>query len=883
MKTLRTIWKGIRSLWRRPAVKREIDDELRFHIEQRMAENIAAGMSPEEAAREARRRFGNVQTIREECRDVRAASFGEVTWQDIRFGLRMLRKNPGFTAVAVLTLALGIGANTAIFSVINAVLLRPLPYPAPQEIVLLTWQYQRGESDALTARQFAFFRDHNPVFQAIAGCRGGPDLELKTGELCQQATAPRVSAGFFRVLGVNAALGRTFLPDEERSGAPGVLALSDGLWHRAFGGDPQIIGRQVTLNGGSYTIIGVLPRGFTFSQPADAFLPLSLGDTVEDQGANTSVLARLKAGVSLRQAQAGMAVVFDQYRKAYGAQPGEKGPRLIPFQQWLVGDSRPSLLLLFGAVGLLLLIACANVASLLLARTASRHREFSLRLALGAGRARLFRQFFSESLILGLAGGAAGLLTALCVLKVLVGSIPWDLPLLDRIRPDAHVLLFTLLLAVGSSVAFGLASFSRTLKLDLQASLKEGGTVTGYGAARSRLRNLFVVGQVAVSVILLIGAGLLIESLYRLHREKLGFEPENVLTMRTRLPATKYPTTASIWNLQQQALPRIAALPAVRAAAVVTVLPLQGQNNLPTQRQGRPEDSIGGMEHRAVSPAYFTTMAIPLLRGRGFLESDTQAAQPVAIISQTVAQRWWPGGNPLGDHIVVGMYQNTQFPDILEPPREIVGVVGDVKGMQLGQPAPPTVYVPLPQLRDGLMHSCAWVVRTSGRPPRDFATTLREILTQVGPDQYLESVSPMSQVVSRSLARPSFTALLMAAFAGLALALTAVGLYGLISYFVTQRTHEIGIRLALGAQRRQVLALVLRQGMTLALAGLGLGLLGALAFRRVLSSLLYQVKATDPATYVAVGLLLAAVALFACYVPARRAAKADPMLALRYE
>ncbi|HEV2491612.1 MAG TPA: ABC transporter permease [Terriglobia bacterium] len=801
--------------------------------------------------------------------------------QDLKYGLRMLAKNPGFTAVAVITLALGIGANTAIFSVVNGVLLRPLPYPRPDGIVRLLLQWKGGgTNDTLTAPEFEFYRDHNDVFQAVAGFRGSGDLNLKQGNSYEWLSALQVTDGFFSALGVSPALGRGFTRDETRPGTANAVVLSDGLWRKAFNADPHIVGEQVELNAESCTVVGVMARGFTFvEQPVDVFTSLKLGHTLADTGMNTTVLARLKPGITLEQTQAGMAVVFEQFRKAGLAQGGQQGVKLEGYQHWLLGDFRPSLLILFGAVGLLLLIACANVAGFFLARATARQREISIRLALGAGRGRLWRQLLTEGLLMALAGGAAGLMGAVWSLNGLVSSVPWDLPAGTEIKLDGRVLVFTFVVAVGTSIVLGLASFWQASKLDLNSSLKESSRQIG--GARSRLRSALVVGEVALSLMLLVGTGLLIESLYHLREEKLGFDPHHLVTMETPFSPAKDWTTAQLWNFEQEVLGRFEALPGVSSAAVVSVPPLLGQWNLPTQHEGHPDDSIGGMEYRAISPQYFTATRIPILAGRRILDSDTASSTPVVVINETVARRWWGAKSPIGDRLVVGEYHGRHFPEVEEPAREVVGVAGDVKGMTLDAPAPPMLYVPAPQVSNAIHSSTWWVVRTEGDV--DLGGALRRAIAQVNPEQRVTSVESMTDVVARSVARPNFDALLMGLFAILALALTSVGIYGVLNSYVTQRTHEIGVRMALGAAATDVLKTVVRQGAILAAVGIGVGLVSALSLTRLMASLLYGVRPTDPATFLVVSLLLAGVAVLASYLPARRATKVDPMVALRYE
>ena len=801
---------------------------------------------------------------------------------DLKYGLRMLGKSPGFTAVTVLTLALGIGANTAIFSVLNGVLLRPLPYPRPNEIVQMNLQWRDGVlNDTLTAPEFEFYRDHSSAFAAMAGIRGGGEVSIKRGNTTEWIRSLRVTDGFFPVLGVRPAIGRGILRDETRPGGAQVAILSDSLWRSAFGADPAVIGRQLEMDDMVYTVGGVMAPGFTFvGQPADVFIPLQLGRNIEDTGMNTHVIARLGPGTSLAQAQANIDVVFEQFRRQGSAQSGQQGIQLESYQKWLAGDLRTSLLMLFGAVGFLSLIACANVASLIMARTSSRQREISIRLALGADRWQMLQQFLSESLLIALIGGAAGLLAASWVLKGLVSSIPWELPSSAHVELDGRVLAFTLLLAAGTSLVFGFTSYWQASKLDLNTSLKEGGSRGAISTPRNRMRSALVVGEAALSLMLLVGAGLLIESLYYLHQQKLGFDPHNVYTMATPFaPAAKL-TVPQIWNFEQEVLRRIRVAPGVVSAAAISKLPLTGPNNLPTQQEGRPEHSIGGMEYRAISPQYFRTMRIPILQGRGFQETDTTLSTPVAIMSETVARAWWNGKSPIGDRIVVGEYQGRQFPEVLEPPREVVGVVPDVKNLAVDEAEPTTVYVPASQLFRPI-NSTAWVVRANGSLA--LGAVLREAVAAVNPDQRVLGVQSMSEIVARNVARPAFNALLMGIFAGLALALTSVGIYGVLSFHVARRTHEIGIRIALGARRANVLRMVVAEGVALVTVGIVIGLAGALALSRFLSSLLSGVRTTNISTYVAVSGVLLAVALVASYIPARRATKVDPLVALRYE
>jgi putative ABC transport system permease protein len=861
---------------------REFFAEIESHLAMMREEFERRGMNPEQARRESLVKMGGVEQAREMHRQARSFVFFESLAQDARFALRMLRKTPGFTAVAVLTLALGIGANTAIFTVVNSVLLRPLPYPKPQQIVEMQLQMQSGgTNDSLSVPQFQFVRDHSRSFEAVAGFRPPPEMTLKSGNTIEWVSPLQVTDGFFRVLAVNPGMGREFTRDETVPGGSASVILSDGVWRTDFGADPQMIGRQIILNDRSYTVVGVMPRGFRFVEgPADVFLPLQLGTTLMDRGMNTSVLARIKDGEVLRQAQSEMAVVYEQFRKQRAENNGDTGVQLVGYQDYLVSDIKPSLLMLFGAVGLLLLVACANVASLLMARANARQTEVSIRLALGATTGRLLQQLLTEGLLLALLGAAVGMIAAKTGLQLLTVSIPFNLPIGVSFALDATVLVFTSALALAVTVAFAAISFRQARKVDLNSSLKEGARGGG-GYSRHRAGKVLVVCEVAFATTLLIGAGLLIKSLYQLRSQNIGFDPQEVITMTTPFRATNTAPRAALWSLQQQMLERVRAIPGVLSAAVVTVPPLIGRSNLPAQREGHPENSIGGMEIRAVSDDYFQTLRIPVLQGRSFSSVDNQGSAPVVLISETVARRWWNGTNPIGDRVVIGMMNGKLYTAAAQPV-EVVGIVGDVKARTIASPAPPMIYVPVSQqVNDGGNPPAGWVIRTQKKA--NIETSLRAVVADVNPEQRIILLMTMKHAIDLQVAGPNFDAQLMGVFAGLGLVLTAIGIYGVISFHVVQRAREIGIRMALGATRPEVLRLVVGDGMYLASAGMAIGILAALVAMRFLASLLFQVNPTDIATYLAVVAALGGVALLACYIPARRAMRVDPMVALRHE
>ena len=803
-------------------------------------------------------------------------------WQDLRYGARMLRKNPGFTAVAVFTLALGIGANTAIFSVVNAVLLRPLPYPGSERITQIGLQATNGFIPDVKVSQFEFLRDHGgAVFCGVAGFQGWSTLEVKQQDGVHWLKALRVSAEFFRVLGVTPALGREFTREETQPGSAPSLILSNSAWRSTFGASAEIIGKQVKAHQDIYTVVGVLPGDFVFVEnPVDAFIPLQRSESLGDRGYNTSAIARLKPGVNLAQAQTEMAVLFPQIPDK---DSNLLGLGVLNYQRLLTGDIRPSLSVLFGAVGLLLLIACVNVASLVLARTYMRTREISIRLALGAGRRRLVCQLLTESFLMAVLGASAGLLLAFWGLDALLSAVPWDLHApVTSIRIDSRVFAFALGITILTSIVFGLASLWQTTRSNLISGIKGEPKQGSTGAAHGRIRSVLVISEMAFSLMLLVGASFLAESLYRLHQEKLGFDPNNVLKMSVAYPSEISSSEEQSGALQQQLLTRIQTLPGVSSAALVNVVPLDGQGNMPTQLAGHndADDSIGAMEIRRISERYFETMRIPFLAGRGVEESDAEGAPLVAVINESLARRWWKEKSPLGDHIIIGDFMGRHLWEPPPPPREIVGVVGDVKGRLLSRPAPPMVYIPLAQAR-GMDSAAEYVVRAMPGP--GLGQALRQAVLEVNPELRITNLGAMSEVVSGSVAAPRFDAFLMILFAAVALGLASVGTYGVLNLFVKERTHEIGVRMALGAESRQVLRLVVKQGLLLSLIGIATGISGGLALMQFLRGLLYGVSATSIGPYAAGSLIFVLVALGASYIPARRAAHVDPLVALRYE
>jgi putative ABC transport system permease protein len=878
----------LRALFGREAVIGDIDEELRLHLEMETEANIARGMPPEEARRAARRSFGNYDSIRDRGYEIRGGGMIETLLQDLRYGARLLAKDKGFTAVVVLTLALGIGANTAIFSVINELLLRPLPYRDAERLVMLWEVTPEGRHQNTTSRlNFRAWHEQSTVFAGMAAF-SDQRLTLTGGGEPEEVSVQLANPELFQVLGVKPILGRALTAEDDHPDSPTVAVLSYGLWRRRFGGDPHVIGRPITLDGGPCTVVGVLPPDFQWhirvrsgtGKPAELWtaLPMPTEGDAATHGRFLSVAARLKPGASVEQARAEM--------KTIAARLEQEDPRynkgvtteVIPLREQLVGNVRRALLVLLGAVGFVLLIACANVANLLLSRAAAREKEVALRTALGASRLRVVRQLLTESLLLAVLGSLAGLGLAWCAIRALVAISPRDVVALEGVGLNLPVLVVTLTVSLATGILFGLAPALEATRLRLNDSLKEGGKGSaGQGARSRRLRGTLVIAEVALALMLLTSAGLLVKSFARLREIDTGFNTRNVLTMVVSLPYAKYSTEPQIVAFFREAMERIRALPGVRAAGMVNFLPLYGGLGSSTDFavEGRPVPPPGqapSTNVRVADAGYFRAMSIPLLRGRNFTDSETSEARHVILISESMARQHFRGENPLGKRISVHMFEKPVL-------TEIIGIVGDVRYDSLTDKAEPTVYFPLPELVYPFM---TLVLRTDGEPA-DLAPAVRHVVRAIDPNQPISDVRTMDQVMADTVGRARFNTLLLGVFAGLAMLLAAVGIFGVTQYSVTLRTREIGLRMALGAQKGQVLRLILKQGLLLTLSGIGIGVAGALALTRLLSSLLYGVSATDPLTFAALALLLTGVSWIACYIPARRAASVDPLIALRYE
>jgi putative ABC transport system permease protein len=868
----------LRALLRKSEMEHELDEELRHHIEQQTEQNIRLGMNPEEARHAARKAFGGVEQAKERSRDARGVRWLEELWQDLRYGARMLMKNPGFTLVAVITIALGIGANTAIFSLVEALLLRPLPYHEPDRLVLLSEKGRSGWRNYIPYPNFSDWRERAQSFEGMASIRN-QTLNLTGVDNPVSLRGRTVNWNFFHLLGVQPQLGRLFVAEDDRRGAPRTALLSDGLWKAQFGGDPSVIGRSLLLDGEPYEAIGVLPPGFEYFQADDVYVPIGLflkpdGLMHRSVSMGLYALGRLKPGVTLSQANSELAGIAAQLEREYPADNKDKGALAEPLQDVMSEGVRRSLWVLLGAVGFILLIACVNVANLLLARGADRQKEMALRLALGAGRGRIVRQLLSESLLIALLGGAFGSMLGGWMLKGLLALAPGNIPQLDRVSLNMAVLLFTLVVSALTSVLCGLAPALHAARTDLHKALKEGGRSTA-GAARDLTRKTLLVVEVSLALVLLVGAGLLVRSMTRLLSIDPGFNTENLLTMRFNLRSDAY-TVPRRQALYDESLARLGTLPGVQGAAITRSLPIDG-SDWGSYFNVADKTLQADLSNAAMTPTsanYFEVMGMRLLKGRAFTAADTAEAPRVAVINETLARRIWPGEDPIGKRLVPGT------PTSQNPWCEVVGVVADVKLEGLEHDTPMQVYLPLHQRPRS---PTLWlVVRTTGDPMQAVAAVERTIHA-VEKDLPVYSIRSMDQLLGSSLATRRLTLVLLAGFAALALLLAAVGIYGVISYSVRQRTHELGIRMALGAQAGDVLRLILMQGLKLALVGVAIGLTAAFSLTRWMKSLLFEVRPTDPMTFAVIALLLIAVALSACWIPARRAAKVDPMVALHCE
>ena len=887
-----------RGLFRRGASERELSDELAYHVERQTAENVRAGLTPAEARRAAMIEFGGVESMKEECRETRKTNWLHDLAQDVRYAGRVLRNSPGFTVIAILTLALGIGANTAIFSVVNATLLKPLPFRQPEKVVAL-WQTESAPgSYPLTGEDYFDWKAHNKGFADMALYSWPSSANLSTGDAPEGVTVIHIEANFFGLLGVQPQIGRAFAAGEDKKGANHVAILSNAFWKSRFGGSRDIVNQTVSLDGEPFTIVGVMPAWYRLPADAQVWTPLDMSlETLGKRGSHSwRAIGRVRDDVTIAQARADLRALAEGYEKEFPDTNRNVDAIVTPMREDLVGDFSSQILVLFGAVGLVLLIACANVANLLLARATARKREIAVRSALGAGRGRLVRQLLTESVLLSLVGGICGVAVAFggvaAMRALLADTVPQPNPLVVDVAP----LAFTFLVCIAVGVLFGLAPTLQSASVSSLEALKSRGAIGAGGTHRgNRLRNVLVAGEIALSLALLAGAGLLLRTFSHLKATDIGVRGEHVLTAAIRLPEKQYTTLDQGEGFYGPLVEKLKNSPGVEAAAITSKLPLRGGNNGYVKIPGQQDDSMTGplVEWSAISPDYFHVMSVPLLEGRELSTEDFELTAKLmreiapikddkeeekiaskyvipSVINQTMAKTFWPNQSAIGK-----IFENfAQF--------RVVGVVGDVKQQRLRDAAMPEGYVALPWDMAGPSRPFYAVLRTAGAPESAIAT-LREVVKSLNPSLALFSMQTMPQIVAESMQDTSYEAVLLGTMAALALVLASVGTYGVMSYVVGQRTNEIGIRMALGARPVEIMGMILRQVFLLVCAGIAVGLVAAVGGAHGMKSLLVGVAPFDLWTYLGVSVLLAVVALVACWVPVRRAMRVDPMLALRYE
>jgi predicted permease len=874
----------LRSLFRRNAAETELDDELHFHFERQVQKYESSGLAREEALRRARLEFGGIDQVKEECREARGVHFMEELFQDVRYGLRMLRKSPGFTAVALLTLALGIGANTAIFSVVYGVLLRPLPYQDSGRVIVLNETTPSVGRVSVSYQNFLDWRTQTRSFSRM-NVVASVSFNLAGVNQPENISGEAVSPDFLAMLGVHPLLGREFDAAEEKAGTAPVLLLGYQLWQSHLGGDRNAIGRTINLDGRGFTIIGVLPPGFRSIDKTDIMLPIGVWAMLNPEEArergdrgDMRAVGRLAPRVSLGQAHAEMDAIAARLATAYPVSNAQCGVSLRPIREVFVGDIQPAILILFGAVIFVLLIACANVANLFLMRGAARMREIALRIALGATRGRIVRQMLAESFVLAFFGGLLGLAISIAGIRGLAQLIPMDMQGGATVNLNGAVLLFAAVAVLLSSVMFGLVPAMQLTKPEVQSELKEGGRAVSAGTGQNRLRGVLAIAEIAVALILLVGAGLMVKSLYRLLAVDPGFKTERVLTMEMDLRTAQYAKGPAILNFWQQVLDRVGALPGVEAAALGTVVPLtDSHSRSDITIEGMPLPKPGSFPHpdeHKVSPGYVKALGVPLLRGREFTDADNANAPKVGMINARLARQFFPNQDALGKRFMFGRPSE-------KPPEwiTIVGLTADTKLYGLENPARLEVYLPLRQSVSGDMT----LVVKSAADPAALTSSIRGAIASIDKDQPIFAVATMQELVNNSVSTRRITLILLGLFSALALVLAAIGIYGVISYSVAQRTHEIGIRMALGAGRGEVLRMILAQGAKIAGAGLVIGIAASFGLTRLMAKLLFSVSSADPLTFCAVAFVLVLVAMLACYIPARRALRVDPIIALRYE
>ena len=882
MNSLTGLLRKLRFYLRREEFERDLEEEIQFHLEMKAAENEAAGMSKEEARYSAQREFGNALLLSEDSRNVWHFTFFETLLMDFRYAVRLMIKSPSFSLVAILALALGIGATTTVFSVVNAVLLRSLNYPQSEQLIELGRAFPDSEfGDNLSEPKFVFLQNENKSFAALMATQGlGADTFLSAGSRTEYVQSMMVSADFFKVLGVYPVRGREFTKAEDSPRGPAVAIISDGLWQRYFGSDQAIVGKTILFNGKPHTVVGVMPPGFEYQGIQDVLIPMQVNPVSKNEGHNSTVIGRLKAGVTEAQARSEANVLFAKFREAYPKQVQDN--ETFGARNWRVnmtGSVAHLLWILFGAVGLVLLIACANVANLQLTRASARQKEMAIRISIGGGNLRLIRQLTTEGLLLSVIGGCAGLLLAMWGIRATPKLLPEGLiPRAHEIGLDWRVLIFCLVATVITGVVFGLAPAIYLLRTDVNSSLKEGTNKTLTVSASGRLRNALVVAEIALALALTVGAGLLFRTFTNLRNIEPGFDPKNLLSFAISPEEQSYPKVAKITDLYDRAINSFRNLPGVDSVAVTSKLPLDSQFNLP-YRLNSQKEFAGAVQYRLITPDYFRLMKISLRGGREFTDDDQSNSEAIAIVNEAFVRRNFNGGNALGHELCVGC---GKFDPTM---RVIVGVVNDTKQRGLDNPAPSTVFIPItqtPEEASRILRGASFVLRVSDDSAA-LSVPIQNELRQIDPRLPLRNLRSMQDLVNRSVAPQRFNLSLLSLFSAIGLLLSVIGIYGIMAYNVSQRTHEIGLRMALGAQSRQILRLVLKEGMRLAIYGILLGLGLAFSLTRVMKNLLFGVSPTDPLTLTIVSLVLVMAALVACYMPARKATKVDPLIALRYE
>jgi putative ABC transport system permease protein len=869
--------------------------EIESHLAHEGDANAARGLSPEEARRKAHLRFGNPDVTRERVWRYRSFPWLEEGWRDLRFAVRSLVRTPGFTWVALLVIAVGIGVNTAVFSVINAVLLKPLTYPDPQSMVQVVTTTDRGSFPVASIPEYNIWQQQSTIFQQVAAYSfADAGMNLTGGDHPEQVLGIHVTRGYFALFGAPVVAGRTFTAVEDSPDGGRVAVLSYGLWKRRFGGNSKIVGSTIQVDGQPYLVVGVIGRNFVTDMPADLWLPYQFDLTSREMVHNFAVAARLRPGISAPQANAQLRLAADEFRRTYGSNSllPNGGFGVVSLQEFLIGNTRFALLVLLGAVGFVLLIACANVANLLLARASVRKRELATRAALGAGRGQIIRQLLTESFALSLSGGLLGLLIGFAGLRLLLMISPGDIPRLGEngsaVTLDLRVLLFTLGVSILTGVLFGLVPAIAASRPNLAASLNENSSRSGMGFRHGKLRSALVVSEMALALVLVIGAALLIRTFLKLEDVNPGFTTRNVLTATMSISGDRFQTTGPVAQIVRDGRERLVALPGALDAAASNFLPLQGPFGMSFDVLGRPKGDApftGMAGFASISWSYFSTFDIPLLGGRTFTERDDGAAPGVVIINQAMARQFWPKGDPLRERIQIGPGAGPAF---AEPPRQIVGIVGDTRDGGLDRDPTPMMYIPIAQMPDAetaLNSKVAplyWIVRSHVNP-YTLRTPIEAALRDASGGLPIAHVRTMAEVEARNTARQRFNMLLLTIFGAAGLLMAAIGVYGVMSYSVQQRTQELGVRMALGAQASNLRGLVIGQGMILTGLGVVLGIGGAFWLTRFLASFLFGVKAWDPVAFIVTPLVLSTVALIAVWIPAQRATRVDPMTALRFE